>query len=83
MGLINRELCERETVFLLARADRIHISSSRIRELARFNRKLEDFVPKSIEDKVYEKLFEHYKDLPTFYIKDHFMDHKENNITQN
>ena len=76
MGLINRELCDRETVFLLSSPSRIHISSTRIRELARFNRKLDDFVPKSIEEEVYEKLFEHYKDLPTFYIKDH----KENNI---
>ena len=76
MGLINRELCDRETVFLLGSPNQIHISSTRIRELARFNRKLDGFVPKSIEDEVNAKLFEHYKDLPTFYIKDH----KENNI---
>ena len=76
MGLINRELCDRETVFLLASAERVHISSSRIRELAMFNRKLENFVPKEIEDKVYERLFEHYKDYPTFGLKDH----GENNI---
>ena len=76
MGLINRELCQKETVFLLASSERVHISSSRIRELAMFNRKLNNFVPESIEGEVYQKLFEHYKDLPTFWMKDH----KENNL---
>ena len=76
MGLINRELCDKETVFLLASAERVHISSSRIRELAMFNRKLDDFVPKEIEEEVYKRLFEKYKDLPTFGLHDH----KENNL---
>ena len=76
MGLINRELCDKETVFLLASAERVHISSSRIRELAMFNRKLENFVPKEIEEEVYKRLFEKYKDLPMFGLKDH----KENNL---
>ena len=71
MGLINRELCEKETVFLLASAHRVHISSSRIRELAMFNRKLDNFVPKIIEEEVYVKLIEHYSHLPTFWMKDH------------
>ena len=53
MGLVNRELCHKETVFLLASAENIHISSSRIRELAMFNRKLDNFVPTEIEDEVY------------------------------
>ena len=66
MGLINRELCNKETIFLLASASNIHISSSRIRELAMFNRKLDNFVPKEIEEEVYSKLFFHYKDYPTF-----------------
>ena len=76
MGLINRDLCFRETVFLLAAQDTVHISSSRIRELAMFNRKIENFVPKEIEEEVYKRLFECYKDYPTFGLKDH----KENNI---
>ena len=76
MGLINRELCNKETIFLLASSERVHISSSRIRELAMFNRKLNNFVPESIEEEVYSRLFEHYKDLPTFWMKDH----KENNL---
>ena len=31
-----------------------------------FNRKLKGFVPKRIEDEVYQKLFEYYKNLPSF-----------------
>ena len=31
-----------------------------------FNRKLDGFVPKEIEDEVYSKLFDHFKDYPTF-----------------
>ena len=46
MGLINRELCHKETVFLLATKEHVHISSSRIRELAMFNKSLDEFVPK-------------------------------------
>ena len=76
MGLINRQLCKKETVFLLASSEHVHISSTRIRELAMFNRKLENFVPKEIEDDVYFRLFETYKEYPTFSLKDH----KENNI---
>ena len=71
MGLVNRELCDRETVFLLSDSSCVHISSSRIRELAMFNRKLPNFVPKEIECEVYKQLFEHYKDYPTFGLKDH------------
>ena len=66
MGMINRDLCNRETVFLLSDASYVHISSSRIRELAMFNRKLEGFVPEEIEQEVYDRLFDHYKDYPTF-----------------
>ena len=76
MGLINRELCDKETIFLLATKEHVHISSTRIRELAMFNRKLEGFVPKEIEDEVYSKMYEFYKDYPTFRLKDH----KHNNI---
>ena len=36
-----------------------------------FNRKLDGFVPKEIEEEVYKKLFETYKELPTFALKDH------------
>jgi len=60
-GIINRRLCGKETVLLTASSNRIHISSSMIRELASFQRKIDNFVPKSIEDEVYPKLFEFYK----------------------
>ena len=61
MGIINRRLSGKETVFLMASSARIHISSTRIRELAMFGRKLEHFVPSVIEDEVYNHLFEYYK----------------------
>ena len=31
-----------------------------------FNRKLEGFVPKEIEKEVYDTMYRHYKDYPTF-----------------
>ena len=61
MGIINRKLSGKETVFLMASSSRVHISSTRIRELAMFGRKLENFVPDQIEEEVYAQLFEHYK----------------------
>lgn len=60
MGIINRRLSGRETVFLMASSARIHISSTRIRELAMYGRKLENFVPEEIEDEVYKYLFDYY-----------------------
>lgn len=60
MGIINRKLSGLETVYLQASSSRVHISSTRIRELAMFGRKLENFVPQEIEDEVYTRLFEHY-----------------------
>ena len=61
MAIINRKLSGKETVFLMASSGRIHISSTRIRELAMFGRKLENFVPQEIEEEVYKYLFEYYK----------------------
>lgn len=49
MGLMNRRLCEKETVFLLAEPSRVHVSSSIIRELSMFGRSLDNFVPPQIE----------------------------------
>jgi len=59
MGIINRRLCGKETIFLMASSSRVHISSSRIRELAMFGRKMENFVPPEIEDEVYNYLFDY------------------------
>ena len=64
MGILNRMLSQQETIFLLASSNRVHVSSSRIRELAMYQRKLPNFVPVEIADEVYTHLFEHYKDLP-------------------
>lgn len=60
MGIINRRLSGRETIFLMASSSRVHISSSRIRELSMFGKKLENFVPPEIEEEVYAYLFDHY-----------------------
>ena len=61
MGIINRRLCGKETIFLMASTGRVHISSTMIRELSIYKRKLENFVPKEIEDEVYEYLFNYYE----------------------
>lgn len=63
MGLINRKLSQKETVFLLASPSHVHVSSSIIRELSMFERKLEGFVPDIIEEEVYSYLFNYYKNL--------------------
>jgi pantetheine-phosphate adenylyltransferase len=57
MGIVNRKLGGIETLFLHAKSNRIHISSSMIRELAHYETRLANFVPKLIEDEVYDHLF--------------------------
>ena len=61
MGIVNRRLSKKETIFLLASSSRVHISSSLIRELAMYQTRLDNFVPPEIEDEVYSYLFEYYK----------------------
>mmetsp|Transcript_27562 Transcript_27562/g.32368 ORF Transcript_27562/g.32368 Transcript_27562/m.32368 type:complete len:81 (+) Transcript_27562:449-691(+) len=61
MGLVNRRLAQKETIFLQARSGHVHISSSLIRELSMFETKLDNFVPAEIEDEVYSHLFNHYR----------------------
>ena len=61
MGIINRRLANKETVFLQASSGRVHISSSLIRELSMYETKLERFVPPEIEEEVYSYLFDHYR----------------------
>ena len=61
MGIINRRLAAKETIFLQASSARVHISSTMIRELSMYGRRLDNFVPKEIEDEVYDYLFEHYR----------------------
>ena len=61
MGLVNRRISEKETIFLQAKSGQVHISSSMIRELAKYETRLGNFVPKDIEDEVYDYLFKHYR----------------------
>lgn len=48
MALMNRHLSGIETVFLTAEPSLIHISSSLVRELARFGRDVSDLVPPAV-----------------------------------
>ena len=61
MGIINRRLAQKETIFLQASSARVHISSSLIRELSMYESRLSHFVPSAIEDEVYDHLFNHYR----------------------
>ena len=61
MGIINRRLSNKETIFLQASSSRVHISSTMIKELSMFERRLENFVPEEIEDEVYTYLFDYYR----------------------
>jgi len=63
MGIVNRRLSQKETIFLQAREGRVHISSSLIRELSMYEAKLDNFVPPEIEEEVYSYLFNHYRNL--------------------
>ena len=56
MALTNRKLSGIETIFLLAGEGVDHISSTLIRELGKFKRRLHDFIPSEIEDEVFKKL---------------------------
>ena len=44
----------------MASTARVHISSTMIRELSIYKRKLDNFVPEEIEDEVYDYLFNYY-----------------------
>ena len=61
MGIINRRLASKETVFLQASSARVHISSTLIRELAMFEKKLDNLIPDEIEKEVYDHLFEYWR----------------------
>ena len=56
MALTNRKLSSIDTVFLLSDESLAHISSSLIKEMAKNNKRLFDFVPKEIEEKVFQKI---------------------------
>jgi pantetheine-phosphate adenylyltransferase len=56
MALINRKLSGIETSFLMADEKHSHISSTLIRELAKWKTTLPGFVPDSISAEVFAKL---------------------------
>lgn len=56
MALANRRIGDIETNFLMAGEGLGHISSTLIKEIARNGRRLDAFVPKEIEEKVFRRL---------------------------
>ena len=55
MAILNRRLSGIETAFLMADEAHVHVSSSVIRELAKFQRVMGGFVHESISEEVYAK----------------------------
>lgn len=58
MALANRHLSGIETVFLMAGEGVAHISSTLIREIGRLKSRLDAFVPKEIEERVFRRITE-------------------------
>ncbi|MBJ7448874.1 MAG: pantetheine-phosphate adenylyltransferase [Parachlamydiales bacterium] len=56
MALTNRKMGDIETIFLMAGEGLAHISSSLIREIGGHGRHLLEFLPKEIEQTVFERL---------------------------
>ncbi|CAI2376754.1 unnamed protein product [Moneuplotes crassus] len=60
MALMNRKFSGIETVMLMAKEGKVHISSTMIRTIAKNQRKLCNFIPPEIEEEVYEHLFKKF-----------------------
>ena len=57
MALMNRHLHpELETLFMMTSLEHLYVSSSRLRELVRFGRGIEEFVPPSVAKRLMAKL---------------------------
>ena len=57
MGLMNRHLApDTEILFLMASLNCLYVSSSRLKELARFGASVDDFVPPGVAVRLREKL---------------------------
>ncbi len=57
MALMNKHLYpDVETLFMMASQNHLYVSSSRLKELARFGRSVEEFVPPLVAKKLEEKL---------------------------
>ena len=61
MAYTNKRISGIDTIFLLAKEEHVHVSSSIIRVLSAHKTQLPNFVPKEIEEEVYNELFEFYK----------------------
>ncbi len=58
MALMNKHLHpELETFFMMTSQEFLYVSSSRLKELARFGGDIKDFVPPSVEHRLREKLY--------------------------
>ena len=60
MVYTNKRISGIETIFLLAKEEHVHVSSSTIRVLARHKTRLPNFVPSIIEEEAYEEMFKYY-----------------------
>ncbi len=57
MALMNKHLCpDLETVFMMPSQEYLYVSSSRLKELARFGRDVDEFVPTHVAKKLRERL---------------------------
>lgn len=57
MALINNKLNPKvETLFMTASTDNMYLSSSVVKEIARYNGSLNGMVPKTIQQNIYDKL---------------------------
>ena len=64
MALTNRHLSGIETLFLMAEGQVAHISSTLIRELGHYQSRLHDFIPREIEDQVFQRVSQSLKRPP-------------------
>jgi pantetheine-phosphate adenylyltransferase len=57
MALMNKHLSpDIETVFLMSSQKYLYVSSSRLKELVRFGRSVDEFVPASVAKRLHERL---------------------------
>ena len=56
MAIMNRKLSGIETVMLMADERHVHVSSTIVRTLSHYGRKIENFVPPEIEEEVHTRL---------------------------
>lgn len=72
-GFVSRTPCRRltgiETIFLMAAESNTHLSSSLIRELARWKKTIPGFVPESIADEVFARMGVPYEHAPPATVK--------------